>query len=98
MNKTINLKFSYPNERAVVGEKLGKQVFKKQIDAVMTEEDWEGNITIRFPDSVIIIGLSFWDEFAKLLLDKIGYTAVMDRVTFVTSSDKLTSDLYRDLI
>ncbi|MCK8617933.1 hypothetical protein LNP00_06150 [Fructobacillus sp. M158] len=97
MNTTINLEFKHPFTRALAGDKLGKRTYKKQVAAILSEEEWQEEITIRFPDSVYVIGTSFWHGFIDNMIDKIGYDGIRERVKFVTCSQELTDDLYEDL-
>ncbi|MBS9339112.1 hypothetical protein G6R29_05695 [Fructobacillus sp. M2-14] len=98
METVINLEFDCTNIRGLAGEEEGEQAFKEQVEPRLTEEAWEGNITIRFPEPIIIIGSSFWEGFAHPLVAKIGVKGVNERVTFVTSSERLTQELYQFLI
>lgn len=98
MNTTINLDFGSPKVIALAGDKEGETIYTEQVDSVLTPEKWQREITICFPDSVVIIGSSFWMGFTKNMIQEIGYDGVCDRVKFVTSSDELTEELYDDLL
>ncbi|MCO0832447.1 hypothetical protein NFX39_05055 [Fructobacillus sp. W13] len=97
MEKVINLDFGSSDVFGLAGVKEGSEAFKKQVDSQLTDEDWNGRITIRFPDSIVIIGTSFWAGFVQPIVRKIGSDGIINRVTFITSSEKLTEGLYRDL-
>lgn len=97
MEKIIDLDFGSPDTIALAGDKEGKEVFKQQVESQLTDEEWQGKITIRFPESIIIIGTSFWAGFVQPIVKRIGSDGIIKRVTFVTSSKRLTEGLYRDL-
>ncbi|MFC4761408.1 hypothetical protein [Fructobacillus durionis] len=98
MNTTINLDFGSKEKWALAGDHFGKQVYQEQVANVLTDEEWQNEITICFPDQITLISISFWDGFAQPMVNKIGYDGITERVHFVTSSKKLTKELYNDLI
>lgn len=98
MNTVIDLKFDKADKKALAGVKEGKQIFNQQVAPRLSDEAWKGTITIRFPKSIIIIGTSFGTGFTQSFVEKMGYYDVLDRVKFVTSSERLTEALYHDLI
>lgn len=99
MTNTINLSFD-SNTYGLAGTSEGKQTFKKQVAPLITPEllDSPDPITIQFPDSIVIIGISFWDGFSEELINKVGYDDIAQRVRFVTSSSRLTKELYDYMI
>lgn len=98
MEKVINLDFGSPSKKALAGVKYGEQIFKNQVATVMNDSDWKEPFTITFPEAVIMIGFSFWLGFSRPLVGKIGPDGVRERVQLITSSKKLTEELYRDLV
>ncbi|MDD9139045.1 hypothetical protein H7198_05445 [Fructobacillus sp. CRL 2054] len=99
MAKTINLSFA-PNTYGLAGVSKGKETFKTQVEPLITPEvlNSPDPITIQFPDSIVIIGISFWDGFSEELINKVGYDGIAKRVHFGTSSDRLTQELYDYMI
>ncbi|MFC4761410.1 hypothetical protein [Fructobacillus durionis] len=99
MTKTINLSFG-PNTYGLAGVTEGKETFKKQVEPLITQEMLNSTapITIQFPDSIVIIGISFWDGFSEELINTVGYDGIAERIHFVTSSERLTQELYDYMI
>ncbi|MBS9336816.1 hypothetical protein [Fructobacillus papyrifericola] len=96
--KTIELKFANPHNPALGGVELGKETYDQQVLPMIDDRVLEGELTIRFPDNIVIIGNSFVKGFSADLIDKIGIDGVRERVHFVTSRKKLTREMYDGLL
>ncbi|CAK1246728.1 unnamed protein product [Fructobacillus fructosus] len=83
---------------AVGGVTQDREAYEEQVRPKINRETLQGELCIRFPGYIFIIGDSFIRGFARPLIEQIGLDAVRSRVHFVTSREKLTKELYEGLI
>ncbi|MBS9335583.1 hypothetical protein LQZ24_04740 [Fructobacillus sp. M1-13] len=93
--KTFELKFSDP---ALGDVMMGRETYDQQVRPKVNSQILNGELVIRFPEHITIIGDSFIRGFARPLIDVIGLDGVRSRVHFVTLRDRLTKELYVGLV
>ncbi|MCK8617738.1 hypothetical protein LNP00_05075 [Fructobacillus sp. M158] len=96
--ETIELTFANPNNPALGGVANGREAYDKQVRPRVSRETLKGELCIRFPKRISIIGNSFIRGFARPMIDQIGLDGVRSRVHFVTSREELTAELYEGLL
>ncbi|MBS9338990.1 hypothetical protein G6R29_05070 [Fructobacillus sp. M2-14] len=98
MPNTIELKFDNPNQLTLSGSKNGYKVYQEQLKKHLTPDALKEGITIKFPDSIIMIGSFFIDGLIAPLIELIGSDGVHSKVNFKTSSEELTKEVYSDIL
>lgn len=96
--KTITLYFKNPNNPALGGVANGREAYEKQVRPNIDRQTLKGELCIRFPDYISIIGDSFIRGFARPMIDEIGWDGVRKRVHFVTCREELTEELYDGMV
>ena len=95
--QTIELEFD-DKVPALGGVAMGKEAYDKQVRPKINRETLQGELCIRFPDYIFIIGDSFIRGFAGPMIEEIGVNGVRRRVHFETSRKELTEELYDGMV
>jgi hypothetical protein len=80
----------------IAGYPYGQEIYKTQVKPLIS--DVHDKVEIIFPDQVKLVASSFIQGFFSELIQKIGYVALKDNITIISSNaglvDKIWTNLY----
>ncbi len=80
---------------ALAGNPFGQRTFDEQVKSKIDDSD---DITIVFPPQIIKIASSFVQGFMNYWMTKYAIQEISEKVTIVTSNEKLTQSFYSNML